>query len=298
MKEKYRKFWWFTVLPFLIPFISDLKDEWICPKLKWVIIIGTIAIDFYFSFITLKKEEDAQKELFVQKAVRYAYSYAHELMEYKRDTLSHDLEFGKVDLKNNILPYDIHMRIIDICRQFKNAISSITQINSEYVTCTLIYRYSSYPGASDEDTLWRWAGGRDPLDKLDLNEFVKEPDTSYYHIINRMTNFVYIPRKDEICRSATKMYHLGNRDKMYNDKGSAFSIKIAFGNNTSPLVEGILTVSTYGKYFTEEMDLHDADNVFQRMLLDEIFPYYKKLLETEFGMLYLRHTYKEKTDKE
>ena len=85
---------------------------------------------------------------------------------------------------------------------------------------------------------------------------------------------------------------------MYNDKGSAFSIKIAFGNNTSPLVEGILTVSTYGKYFTEEMDLHDADNVFQRMLLDEIFPYYKKLLETEFGMLYLRHTYKEKTDKE
>ncbi len=76
---------------------------------------------------------------------------------------------------------------------------------------------------------------------------------------------------------------------MYNNIGSAFSIKVAFGNNNSPLVEGILTVSTYGKHFTDNIDIEKADDVFKRMIIDEIFPYYRRLIELEFGMLYLRH---------
>ena len=125
-----------------------------------------------------------------------------------------------------------------------------------------------------------------------MNEFVKKTDTSYYQIINNDTDFVYVPRKDKIQVNDNKerKYHLGNRDRMYNNVGSAFSVKIAFGNNNSPLVEGILTVSTYGKCFTDNMDIEKADDIFERMVIDEIFPYYKKLLELEFGMLFLRHT--------
>lgn len=87
--------------------------------LKWGIIILAMGVDFYFSFKMLKSEENEQK------SIRYAYSCAHELMENKRDMLSHDLEFHKVDLQENILPYDVHLRLIEICRQFKNVISSI-----------------------------------------------------------------------------------------------------------------------------------------------------------------------------
>lgn len=215
-----------------------------------------------------------------------AYSYAHELMEHKRDTLSHDLEFKKIDLKKNILPYDVHSRIIEICRQFKNVVSSITQINSEYVSCTLIYKYS-YDGCEDKG--WRWAAGRDPVNYLDLNKFVEKTDTSYYQIISDKTDFVYVPKKEKLSSDEVNKYHLGKRDGMYNNIGSAFSIKVAFGNNNSPLVEGILTVSTYGKHFTDNIDIEKADDVFKRMIIDEIFPYYKRLIELEFGMLYLRH---------
>lgn len=289
MKKKIYRFILFSVIPFLIPFINEIDDKIISVNAKWVLIIILIVVDFTFSLKELKEEEVEQKELLIQKSIRYAYSYAHELMENKRDTLSHDMEFEKINLEENILPYDVHSRINEICRQFKNVISAVTQINSEYVSCTLIYKYSH---EENEEGGWRWAAGRDPINYLDLNEFVKKTDTSYYQIINNDTDFVYVPRKDRIQVNDNKerKYHLGNRDRMYNNVGSAFSVKIAFGNNNSPLVEGILTVSTYGKCFTDNMDIEKADDIFERMVIDEIFPYYKKLLELEFGMLFLRHS--------
>ena len=136
---------------------------------------------------------------------------------------------------------------------------------------------------------WRWAAGRDPVNYLDLNKFVEKTDTSYYQIISDKTDFVYVPKKEKLSSDEVNKYHLGKRDGMYNNIGSAFSIKVAFGNNNSPLVEGILTVSTYGKHFTDNIDIEKADDVFKRMIIDEIFPYYKRLIELEFGMLYLRH---------
>ena len=138
-------------------------------------------------------------------------------------------------------------------------------------------------------SIWRSAAGRDPVNYLDLNKFVEKTDTSYYQIISDKTDFVYVPKKEKLSSDEVNKYHLGKRDGMYNNIGSAFSIKVAFGNNNSPLVEGILTVSTYGKHFTDNIDIEKADDVFKRMIIDEIFPYYKRLIELEFGMLYLRH---------
>ena len=44
--------------------------------------------------------------------------------------------------------------------------------------------------------------------------------------------------------------------------------------------------------------MEKADDVFKRMIIDEIFPYYKKLIELEFGMLYLRHMERDKEELE
>lgn len=97
-RKNYRKFLWFTVCPFLIPFINEIPNEMINQYIKWTVILFLITIDFYFSIKMLKEEGKEEKEHYVQKAVRYAYSNAHELMQSKRDMLSHDLEFNKIDL--------------------------------------------------------------------------------------------------------------------------------------------------------------------------------------------------------
>jgi hypothetical protein len=282
-------FIWFTVVPFVIPFINEIPDYLVNTRIKWLVIILAAIIDFYFSFKSLlEKEKDNSKE-YIQKSIRYAYSGAHEIIERKRDALSHETEFNTIDIHDNMLPYDIHFHISDICKEFKKVISSITNINSEFISTTFIYRYT-YDGCSENDKQWKWIGGREPISKLELNEFVNKQDTTYYHIINDNVHYIFGNSKEKLAQNG--YYHLGGRDKMYNNIGSVFSIKLAFGNNSTTFVEGIITVTTHGKYFTEHMDIENASDVLRNMIIDEIFPYYRKLIETELGLLYIRHTSK------
>lgn len=85
------------------------------------------------------------------------------------------------------------------------------------------------------------------------------------------------------------LYHLSTRDEMYNDVGSVFSAKVAFGNNYSDFVEGVITVTTYGKCFSDNVKIDNSEEFLRKMLIDEIFPYYRMLIETELGLLYYRH---------
>lgn len=47
-------------------------------------------------------------------------------------------------------------------------------------------------------------------------------------------------------------------------------------------------MSSYGKRFVESGSEYDIDEL-KNILLEELYPYYQRLLETELGMLYLRH---------
>lgn len=288
-KEIKKDFIWFTVVPFLIPFLIEIPDKMINIRIKWFVIIFAALIDFFFAYKTLIDKKNNLKNEYIQKSIRYAYSGAHEIIERKRDTLSHETEFNNIDVNNNMLPYDIHFHISDICKEFKKVISSITKINNEFISTTFIYRYV-YEGCSKKDNQWKWIGGREPISKTKLNDFVKKEDTTFYHIINDNIHYIFGNSKEELAKKG--YYHLGGRDEMYNNVGSIFSIKLAFGNNATTFVEGIITVTTHGKYFTECIDIDNASNVLRNMIIDEIFPYYRKLIETELGLLYIRHTNK------
>lgn len=281
-----KEFILFTICPFFIPFIKEISDSLINNKLKWFIIICFALIDFWFSYRTLIMKENDLKDDYIQKSVRLAYSGAHEIIERKRDSLAHETEFNRIDIEKNLLPYDIHLHINDICREFKKVISSITQINNEYISTTFIYRYT-YKGSCEKDNLWKWIGGREPISDCALNDLVKKEDTTFYNIINGNSHYIFGNSKEELAKN--KLYYLGRRDKMYNNVGSVFSIKIAFGNNAETFVEGIITVTTHGKKFVDNMEIVDAEKVLRNMIIDEIFPYYRKLLESELGLLYLRH---------
>lgn len=285
-KKIIKDFIWFTVFPFLIPFLVEVPKEMIDAKIKWLIIICAALIDFVFAYRTLIDKGNDSKNDYMQKSIRYAYSGAHEIIERKRDVLSHETEFNRIDIKNNILPYDVHSHIGDICKEFKKVMASITQISNEFISVTFIYHYA-YEGCSDDDKQWKWIGGREPIGKHPLNDLIKHPSTSFFHIINGNTHYIFGNNKEELSRQGK--YYLSKRDQMYNNIGSIFCIKVAFGNNTTVFVEGIITVTTHGKYFTENMDIANASNVLRNMIIDEIFPYYKKLIESELGLMYIRH---------
>ena len=282
-----KEFMLFTVLPFFIPLFGEIDKSLIDPSLKWGMVIISAIIVCICSYKTLSAKENDAKDDYIQKSIRYAYSGAHEIIERKRDVLSHETEFNRIDIKNNMLPYDVHSHIDDICKEFKKVISAITQINNEFVSTTFIYRYV-YDGCSEADEQWKWIGGREPISKCMINEFVKEENTTFYHIINKNIHYIFSDDKKELSEQG--MYHLGGRDKMYNDVGSVFSIKMAFGNNITTFVEGIITVTTHGKKFTDNMEIDNASDTLRNMIIDEIFPYYRKLIETELGLLYIRHT--------
>lgn len=285
-KKILKDFVLFTILPFAIPFIVEIPNSLMDIRIKWLIIIFIASFDFYFSYKSLLAKEKENSKEYIQKSIRHAFSGAHEIIERKRDVLSHETEVHRINIKDNILPYDIHSQIGDICKEFKKVMSSITQINNEFISVTFIYRYV-YEGCSEKDKQWKWIGGREPISKVELNEFVNKEDTTFYHIINDNIHYIFGNNKEELARQ--NYYHLGGRDEMYNNVGSVFSIKVAFGNNINTFVEGIITVTTHGKYFTENMKIDNSSNILRNMIIDEIFPYYRKLIETELGMMYIRH---------
>lgn len=275
----------FTIVPFAIPFMVEIPDAVVNTTLKWIIIFALGFLDFYFAYKSLlEKEKDTNNE-WIQKSIRHAYSGAYEIIERKRDTLSHEAEFDRINVGEDILPYDIHFHIKDICKEFKNVIAAITKISNEFLSVTFIYRYC-YNGCDESDSTWRWIVGRDSIGTLSLKDLIKAKSI-FHQIIDGNTYYIFGNSKKDLANKG--IYHLSNRDEMYNDIGSVFSIKVAFGDNFSSFVEGIITVTSYGKSFTEYLDIDDAPAALQKMIIDEIFPYYKKMIEAEMGLMYIRH---------
>ena len=164
------------------------------------------------------------------------------------------------------MPYDIHFHIKDICKEFKNVIAAITKISNEFLSVTFIYRYC-YNGCDESDSTWRWIVGRDSIGTLSLKDLIKAKSI-FHQIIDGNTYYIFGNSKKDLANKG--IYHLSNRDEMYNDIGSVFSIKVAFGDNFSSFVEGIITVTSYGKSFTEYLDIDDAPAALQKMIIDEI----------------------------
>lgn len=70
--------------------------------------------------------------------------------------------------------------------------------------------------------------------------------------------------------------------------GSIFGVQLMFSNNAELFVEGVMVVSTYGKKFVPSNDINKI-NQLKRLVIDDLLPSYQRMLETEMGMLYLRH---------
>lgn len=274
-----------TVIPFVLPFILEIPDSLISIWIKVPFLILAAYIDLKFIFLLEEKQGDDINLNFENQLARYAYSSVYELNERKRDYLVKLSYNNSFSVPRNALPYDIHEYISEVCKSFKNVISQITDISKEHISVSFIYRYR-YTQAEEEDLQWRWVTGKEPTMKTPLNDFIKITDTVYHFLINGTETVVFCNDKAELEKDGH--YFMSVRDKRHNKIGSIFAIKIMFSNNAQSFTEGVLVISTYGKRFVQNNDC-EKSNQLRRLFIDDLFPYYQRLLETELGMLYLKH---------
>ena len=280
-----------TLLPLIIPFIDFIPVNYVHCYIKIGLQIALAIIDIFLVVRLYKKTNNEHKKEITNKIIRDSYSNAYTLSERKRNELIKWTYDNPHSISRNNVPYDVHNHISEICNSFRDTISQITSISKEYTNISLIYHYV-FDNASREDRKWRWAVGKEPSSKVDLDEFVTREDTLYKYIIEgdkevNNVHFVFSNSKQEL--SDEHKYHLSSKDRDHNNIGSVFAAKIVFGNNTTSFIEGVLLLSTHGKQFIDKHSDDYSETELKNILLEELFPYYQRLLETELGMLYLQH---------
>lgn len=274
-----------TVVPFCLPFIFNIPDKYIVVEAKWILLIVFLFCDSRAIFI-LDRDKEIEEEIKNDNSMaRDAYSNIYDLNERKRDCIVRCSYDKKYVLPKSYIPYDIHQFIGEICDSFRNLMAQIVVINKEYVSVSFIYHYI-YAGCDEEDKKWRWVTGKEQTMQIPLDRFVEIENTVYYTLINQKDTVVFYNDKEIAARE--NKYYISARDKRHNKKGSIFGVKLMFSNNAESFVEGIMVISTYGQRFVGNSNTNETDYL-KRLIIDDLFPNYQRLLETEMGMLYLKH---------
>lgn len=281
-----------TIFPFVIPIlmdnIGDYMEDWVKGIIYAIFVIADVIGICYFN----KKNIKSEKTVWEKTASMYAYSEIYEVNETKRNYLM-DKSYKDVgfSLPKDKIPYDVFTYIQEICKSFAGVIAKITDIRKENISVSFVYRYV-YENSSPEDEKWRWVIGRELTMNTPLDDYIDNRETVYYQLVSSNTTALYCNEKKLWAENGK--YFMSSRDKRHNKVGSFFAAKVMFSNNANKFTEGIIMVSTYGKRFVEKENAHTSDQL-KQLIIDNIFPCYQRMLETELGILYFQH---EKETKE
>lgn len=84
-----------------------------------------------------------------------------------------------------------------------------------------------------------------------------------------------------------KQYYIGTRDRMHENVGSIMGFRLGFRTNETKPADGLFIISSYGKRFVED-DNENSVLDLKRLISDDIFPCYQRLLEIELGTICLK----------
>ncbi len=287
-----------TVAPALIPSVLIIPEQHLSKTACWILLGLLYLIDVIFIWRFYRNSKKEKENLLANKVNSTAYTNAYQLSERKRNEIAkktyHSEGEKEYSIPASAIPYDVHDYIAEICLNFRDTIAKITSIDQEYMAVTFIYHYD-YEGASEKDRSWRWVVGKEASTRTKLDKFVERDCSLYNYLIkgkDGKVNSVFNNNKKDLAYEGH--YYMSPRDEDHNKIGSVFAIKVLFGNNAENFVEGILLVSSYGKQFVEKGSEY-TENGLKNLIFEELYPYYQRLLETELGVLYLRHE-KNKTE--
>lgn len=301
MSFKKKEFIIFTLFPLIIPYIMAILDKIAAKQIIIVLYILFVVAYIWIAIKFCKKFEENKLKKYTDKIKSETFFNARDICERKRDYIIsqtyNNFDWNK-KIKDEDVPYNVHDYIAEICKSFCDTISKITNIDKTYMSVTFIYRYM-YKDTEPPTSAWKWIVGKEGTTTIPLSSFVSETDTLYHYLIDENKNgnpaCVFCNNKRDLERK--RHYHMSSRDESHDYVGSVFGAKLVFGNNATSLAEGILIVSTYGKRFIEKDEKDYNEKELKKLILEELYPYYQRLLETEMGMLCLRHD-KNKDKKE
>lgn len=254
------------------------------------IIITCILFTYIVVFSSLKEEKDNQelrKELNSYQKYQMSQKILNSIMEVeklKRNLLKVDV---LPDYKKEVLLYNPHEFVEQICSNIKLLISNITEITLSSLSVSFIYQYPEH------NSNWQWITRKNSTINTDLNDFITDNNLHSYfnYIITNNFSSHFENNKENLVKEGH--YWISENDKRYPFLGSIASYKMTFMKNETILCVGYLVISTYGTPFVEDDNPVKIEE-FNNLLTNNIIPSYRHIIESELGFMYVRHDIMEK----
>lgn len=278
----------FTIIPVIIfPIVENITI--FNSASRQVFISLSIAFIVWINIKQSLKEEQTNQEL--QEKIKDYQKYTmsqkiinsiSELEKIKRNFLKTSI--SSINLYENILLYNPHRYIDEVCDNLKALISNITDIGISSLSVSFIYHYPTC-----NDSRWQWITRKEGTLNQNLNDFVMNANShSYFHyIVTNNLSSHFENDKEQLIKEGN--YWISEGDMRFSRFGSIASYKISFNRNDQILCVGYLTISTYGRSFVENKNDRIKIDEFNSLLSDIIIPPYRHILESELGFLYERH---------
>ena len=294
--KQYLKSLFFTIVPFVIPFVFSIPEYLINKISQFIIVVILSCVDIYFVLKYSKQDAilfyKSEELLFNNKKYNISQRVLNRVVnceKIKGELIKDETYKVHYDYNENILLYNPHRYLERVCEEIKSLISDVTNIELEYISVSFIYQYPTF---SDEWSGWQWITGKDSTTNIELNQLINKRDSYYHFLISNDTTTSFENDKSKLI---PKHYYIGEKDTRHGTYGSITAHKMSFRNNDCIFCHGYLTISTYGKRFWSDFETTSfkSESEFEQILFDFIIPPFRKIIETELGFLYMRHKYRE-----
>ena len=258
---------------------------------KWVTGIGIVVFLIALGYdiwdkVVLKKNEDLNvkenKELKREiEKLEKILNKSFDIFKEKRRVLINEITEPKYK-KEDVIHYSVHEHMRYIMAELKDCICDITGIDPKNLSVHFMYKHTN---DSSED--WKWIDGNNVSVSHTLNRIINNENSCYYRVLHTDDKFVF--ENDKIKAISEEKYISSDRDKYYNKKGSIVCAKIDCGRYGKSYIEGIVSISSYGRKFVESDNIEEI-NKLKNSMKYQILAYYNALLEIEMASLSLRHS--------
>ena len=227
----------FTVIPATIfPLIDNLSIFNDAAQAVFVI-IAIVFVFYQVVALSLKEEKNNQKlheDLDNYKKYQMSQKILNSTIEVeklKRNLLKADI---LPDYKKDVLLYNPHEFVEQICSNIKLLISNITEIALSSFSVSFIYQYP------ENNSNWQWITRKNSTINNDLNNFIMDDNFHSYfnYVITNNLSSHFENNKENLVKEGH--YWISENDKRYSTLGSIASYKMTFMKNETILCVGYL----------------------------------------------------------